>query len=276
MVEEVITREGFGADDVPDLLFISYKAIDHVSHIWSVNSPEMEDTLRWQDAGLGRFVRFLDDRVGQGQLRARPHRGPRRAVRSRVSGAYQVTPGQLAEDLEAAFPSATGRSVFNGRPEQPDLPGRGCHAPQRLHRGADRAVRPGVHEGAGGAGRRGGPAPAERDDRVFSAAIPIDILPTLSAFGGAPMRSRVTSLLLGVGLAAAACTSAAGSGGGASDTSAGPIGPGSPPPAASVSESRARAWQRAGTPRTMPSCGPGGVRLDRSGDVQIVAKDPNY
>ena len=66
MIEEVIAREGFGADEVPDLLFINFKAIDHVSHIWSVNSPEMQDTLRRQDEALGRFVTFLDDQVGSG------------------------------------------------------------------------------------------------------------------------------------------------------------------------------------------------------------------
>ncbi|HET9310983.1 MAG TPA: alkaline phosphatase family protein, partial [Actinomycetota bacterium] len=44
MVEEVIAREGFGDDEVPDLLYVNFKAIDHVSHIWSVNSPEMQDT----------------------------------------------------------------------------------------------------------------------------------------------------------------------------------------------------------------------------------------
>jgi predicted AlkP superfamily pyrophosphatase or phosphodiesterase len=90
------------------------------------------------------------------------------------------------------------------------------------------------------------------------------------------MRSRVTSLLLGVGLAAAACTSAAGSGGGASDTSAGPTGPGSPPPAASVSD---RGLARAACRNTSHDAllrTWRGVRLDRSGDVQIVAKDPNF
>ena len=81
MVEEVIAREGFGDDQVPDLLFVNFKAIDHVSHIWSVNSPEMQDTLAWQDEDLGRFVDFLDREVGHGPLRAARDRGPRRAVR---------------------------------------------------------------------------------------------------------------------------------------------------------------------------------------------------
>ena len=65
MIEEVISREGFGDDPVPDLLFVNFKAIDHVSHIWSANSPEMQDTLSWQDEDLGRFVEFLDREVGK-------------------------------------------------------------------------------------------------------------------------------------------------------------------------------------------------------------------
>ena len=39
VVEEVMTREGFGADDVPDLLYLNFKEIDFVSHVWSMNSP---------------------------------------------------------------------------------------------------------------------------------------------------------------------------------------------------------------------------------------------
>ncbi len=65
---------------MPDLLFVNFKAIDHVSHIWSVNSPEMQDTLAWQDEDLGRFVEFLDREVGHGPLRA--PRSPPTTVRS--------------------------------------------------------------------------------------------------------------------------------------------------------------------------------------------------
>ena len=112
MVEEVIAREGFGADDVPDLLFINYKAIDHVSHIWSANSPEMQDTLRAQDEGLGRFVDFLDTQVGEGNYVLVLTADHGAQFDPEVSGAFQVTPGQLEQDLVAAFPSATETSVF--------------------------------------------------------------------------------------------------------------------------------------------------------------------
>jgi hypothetical protein len=72
----------------------------------------MADTLRWQDADLGRFVGFLDEEVGEGRwvLILTADHGAQ--YDPDVSGAFQVTPGQLAADLEAAFPSATDESVF--------------------------------------------------------------------------------------------------------------------------------------------------------------------
>jgi Type I phosphodiesterase / nucleotide pyrophosphatase len=112
MVEEVIKREGFGQDDVPDLLFINSKAIDHVSHIWSVNSPEMQDTLSYQDTDLAEMVRFLDQQVGRGNYVLVLTADHGAQFDPKVSGAFQVTPGQLEADLNAAFPSATKDSVF--------------------------------------------------------------------------------------------------------------------------------------------------------------------
>ena len=43
-------REGFGADDVPDLLYINYKLVDEIGHLYSMNAAEMRDAV----AGAGR------------------------------------------------------------------------------------------------------------------------------------------------------------------------------------------------------------------------------
>ncbi|MGZ8604424.1 MAG: alkaline phosphatase family protein [Actinomycetota bacterium] len=64
---ELIEREGFGADDVPDLLFVNFKMIDYISHVWTVNSPEMKDAVRSQDEQLEVLVDFLDETVGEGE-----------------------------------------------------------------------------------------------------------------------------------------------------------------------------------------------------------------
>jgi hypothetical protein len=178
MVEEVIAREGFGDDDVPDLLFVNFKAIDHVSHIWSVNSPEMQDTLRRQDEDLGRFLDFLDEEVGVGRwvLVLTADHGAQ--FDPAVSGAFQVTPGQLEEDLNAAFPSSSDQSVFQAvRTSQIYLNETTMEASGYTFEQIARFV---LEYTKGQAT----PDPttlsdAERDDRIFSAAIPIELLPHL-------------------------------------------------------------------------------------------------
>ena len=82
VVETVIQHEGFGKDDMPDLLYLNFKEIDYVSHVWTMNSLEMRDAVVAQDLALKRFVAFLDKQVGQGQLGDGAHRGPRRDARS--------------------------------------------------------------------------------------------------------------------------------------------------------------------------------------------------
>jgi hypothetical protein len=64
---ELIERERFGKDDVPDMLFANFKMIDYISHVWTVNSPEMRDAVQGQDEALRDLVRFLDEQVGKGE-----------------------------------------------------------------------------------------------------------------------------------------------------------------------------------------------------------------
>jgi arylsulfatase A-like enzyme len=179
MIEEVIAREGFGADDVPDLLFINYKAIDHVSHIWSVNSPEMQDTLRWQDRDLGRLVGFLDRQVGRGGWALVLTADHGAQFDPKVSGAFQVTPAELSRDLEAAFPSVTDEPVFRAvRTSQlyvnePAMEASGY----TLEQIADFILSYTKEQGAGDPSTVPG---EDRDDPVFAAAIPIELLPSLA------------------------------------------------------------------------------------------------
>jgi hypothetical protein len=100
---EVIKREGFGADDVPDLLYINSKIIDHVGHIWSVNSPEMKDALSWQDAGLKEFVGTLDREVGRGNWVMALTADHGHQFDPAVSGAFQIAPSAVLQDLQDRF-----------------------------------------------------------------------------------------------------------------------------------------------------------------------------
>jgi len=66
VIETVIQNEKFGKDDVSDLLYLNFKEIDYVSHVWSMNSLEMRDAVVAQDLALKRFVSFLNEQVGKG------------------------------------------------------------------------------------------------------------------------------------------------------------------------------------------------------------------
>jgi Type I phosphodiesterase / nucleotide pyrophosphatase len=179
MVEEVIAREGFGDDEVPDLLFVNFKAIDHVSHIWSVNSLEMQDTLRAQDEDLGRFVEFLDDEVGPGRWALVLTADHGAQFDPAVSGAFQVPPPELERDLNAAFPSPTGTSVFEAvRPSQIYV----NETPMRQSGYSLEQIASFLMHYTKGEGHVDGleaVPESERDDRVFSAAFPISVLPSL-------------------------------------------------------------------------------------------------
>ena len=176
MVEEVISREGFGKDDVPDLLFINSKAIDHISHIFSVNSPEMQDTLSWQDEDLGRFVDFLDQEVGKGRYVLVVTADHGAQFDPAVSGAFQVTPTELGRDLNAAFPATGGGSVFQAvRSSQIYLNDDVLASSGYTSEEISKFLLDYTH--AQGTPDDAPPPPAdEASERVFSAAFPISLM----------------------------------------------------------------------------------------------------
>ncbi|MGZ4108393.1 MAG: alkaline phosphatase family protein [Actinomycetota bacterium] len=103
LIETVIQREGFGKDDVPDLLFLNYKAIDTIGHLFSADSPEMSDALKYQDEALQQFVGFLNRVVGKGKwvmLLTADHGTQRDPT---VSGAFMIDINKLTSLLQKQF-----------------------------------------------------------------------------------------------------------------------------------------------------------------------------
>jgi Type I phosphodiesterase / nucleotide pyrophosphatase len=103
VLESIVTHEGFGRDAVPDLLYANFKEIDYISHVWTMNSPEMDDAVRAQDAALKQLVEFLNAEVGKRQwamvLTADHGAIPDPAV----SGAFQISTGPIGAGLNEAF-----------------------------------------------------------------------------------------------------------------------------------------------------------------------------
>lgn len=103
LVEEVIGREGFGKDNVPDLLYLNYKVIDQVGHIFSMNSPEMRDTLRTQDEYLPVLIEILDREVGEGGWAMVVTADHGSTPHPQISGAFQISGSKLSQAINETF-----------------------------------------------------------------------------------------------------------------------------------------------------------------------------
>jgi len=103
LIDEVVQREGFGADDVPDLLYVNYKLIDEIGHLYSMNAVEMRDSIATQDADLPKLIDLLNERVGEGEwvmmLTADHGHTPDPAV----SGAAVISPTSVANAIQDRF-----------------------------------------------------------------------------------------------------------------------------------------------------------------------------
>ncbi|GIU99388.1 MAG: hypothetical protein KatS3mg014_1004 [Actinomycetota bacterium] len=176
LVEAVIEREGFGADDVPDLLFVNHKAIDTIGHLFSADGVEMSDALRVQDEALRRFVAFLDDRVGEGRwvlVVTADHGTQRDPARS---GAFPIDIRKLEAGLAATFDGdGDGVPLLQKiRPteiwlDRAELAENGSTL-EEVAAWLMGLTRADTYKGSAP------PGPAEAGERVFAAALPSSIL----------------------------------------------------------------------------------------------------
>jgi hypothetical protein len=103
MIEELVKREGFGADDVPDMLFLNYKLTDEVGHMHTLDSEYMRDAIAAQDEALGDLVELLDRRVGEGEWVMTVTSDHGHTPDPDVSGAAALSPNRVADVVRARF-----------------------------------------------------------------------------------------------------------------------------------------------------------------------------
>jgi len=63
---EMIVQEGYGDDEITDLLFTNFKQIDLLGHYFNMASVQVRDAVAAGDAALGALVDHLNDSVGRG------------------------------------------------------------------------------------------------------------------------------------------------------------------------------------------------------------------
>jgi hypothetical protein len=183
LVERLIEREGFGFDDVPDLLYVNYKAIDTIGHLFSADGIEMSDAVATQDAALERFVAFVNRTVGQGEwvmVLAADHGTQPDPERS---GAFRIDVAKLETGLTDAFDDGDRTPVVQRvRPSEIWL--------DRDELRENRHTLPEVSQWllaltqADTFKNQNVPKPGREDERVFAAALPSSILAALPCLRG--------------------------------------------------------------------------------------------
>lgn len=177
LFEELVRREGFGADDVPDLLYLNYKIIDTLGHQFSADGEELTDALEIQDADLQGFVDFLNREVGRGEwvLMLTADHGMQRDPA--VNGAFPIDIDRLVGAVETAFGGTEYRPVIlKARPTQLWLDEaklrRGGYSVEQVSAFVQRLTH------ADTAGSRG-IQPGEGNLRVFDAVFPTSVIEQL-------------------------------------------------------------------------------------------------
>ena len=103
MIEAIVEREGFGKDDVPDLLFLNYKTIDGVGHAFGLDSVEMKDSVRYQDDALRELVAFLNEQVGEGKWVMTLTADHGAQIPADVSGGIPIDPNRMRSLIVGTF-----------------------------------------------------------------------------------------------------------------------------------------------------------------------------
>jgi hypothetical protein len=103
LIEEVIASEGFGDDEVTDMFFINHKLIDEVGHVYSMNSVEMEDSIRAEDAALPGLIEMLNREVGEGRWVMALTADHGHTPDPEVSGADVISPPAVGRQIAAEF-----------------------------------------------------------------------------------------------------------------------------------------------------------------------------
>ena len=179
VVETVVQREGFGKDDVPDLLYLNFKEIDYVGHVWSMDSPEMTDAVKYQDEALKRFVPFLNQQVGAGNW-AMVITADHAAMPNPIdSGGFEISTGAVQQAIETRFDTNGDdvRIVDNVQPGSIFLNEDEVKANGTTIDDIARYAQTLTQAQTSGGGVV--PNPGQENDPVFSAVLPSSILPNL-------------------------------------------------------------------------------------------------
>lgn len=108
LIEATLDSEPIGEDEVPDLLYINYKAPDYSGHVYNMDDERQAEVLGAVDEEIGRLADQLVQRYGPGRSVLIVTADHGQCPQIDANGGVRIDPIQLDEDLRREF----GASVF--------------------------------------------------------------------------------------------------------------------------------------------------------------------
>ncbi len=174
----MIEQDGYGDDEITDLLFTNFKQIDRVGHYFNMASEEVRDSLEETDRQLGEILSFLDREVGEGRWAVVVTADHGQQPDAAAINGYGIDPLEVEADIRSEFgpvvQAVWPTEVFLDE-EAMETEGVTVEEIARFladYRLADNTQRPDML--LSGTGR------FDSQDRIFAMAIPAAMLPTLT------------------------------------------------------------------------------------------------
>lgn len=104
---ELIEKEGFGDDDVADLLYVNYKSTDLAGHAWNMVEPEVREVLAEQDRQLPVLIDALDRLVGRRNYVIALTADHGMTPYPHVTKGWSIETQDLTKDIERRFDQVT-------------------------------------------------------------------------------------------------------------------------------------------------------------------------
>jgi hypothetical protein len=102
-VVETLAEEGFGADDITDIMWVEMKMPDYAGHAWNMTRPEQGDVLKETDAQIGRFLDVLDEVVGRDNYLFMLSADHGQQPFPDTYGGWRINNKELERDIEERF-----------------------------------------------------------------------------------------------------------------------------------------------------------------------------
>jgi len=108
LIQATFDAEPLGQDEIPDLLYLNFKAPDYAGHVYNMDDERQAEVLGAVDAEIGRLADLLTERFGDGRSVLIVTADHGQCPEIDASGGVRIDPIQLEEDINAEF----GTSVF--------------------------------------------------------------------------------------------------------------------------------------------------------------------